>query len=77
MTDLGPPKRARFARMAAEVKLVLGALVAFALLPILYVAAPGSMLPDPYSTVRMAVAIGLASIGFAWMLLIYREAVQA
>lgn len=73
MTELS--RRARVARAFARVELVLGVLVAFAIL-LHFVAAPGFMLPDPSVEVRMAIAIGLATFGFAWMLRIYRDAAR-
>lgn len=75
MIDIERSRRARIARMAAEAELVVGVLVAFAML-LHYVAAPGFMLPDPSSEVRMAIAIGLATFGFVWMVRIYRDAIR-
>lgn len=67
---------ARAGLAIAEAELVLTAIGLFVIAPILYVASPEMMwAPRNQEATRLA-AIGLATIGFSWMVRIYREAVR-
>lgn len=72
-TELSDPARAGLA--IAEAELVLTAISLFVIVPFLYVASPAMMGGAPRNEeIMLLAAIGLATIGFVWMLRIYREA---
>lgn len=66
---------ARAGLAIARVELVITAVLLFGIVPFLYVARPGMMAGATLNEeIRLLAAIGLAAIGFVWMLRIYRDA---
>lgn len=74
MTGLELSGTARAGMAIAEAELVLTAILLFVIAPLLYVASPGMLSAPRNEEVMLLVAIGLATIGFAWMVRIYRDA---
>lgn len=70
-------RRTRVALRIARFELVLAAVAGFAVGPFLYVAAPGFMGGSPNLWFVPVVALGLATVGFLWMLRIYRASTYA
>lgn len=73
MTAAPLSRRAQVARRIARFELVLAVVAGFAVGPFLYVAAPGYMGGTPSLGFIPAVGLGLATVGFLWMLRIYRD----
>lgn len=75
MTGLELSGWARAGLAIAKAELVVTAILLFGIAPLLQVAAPDMMGGGARNEeIWLLVAIGLAAIGFVWMLRIYRDA---